>query len=129
MTRPPVVARRWHDEPGYRLIEGVLRLMDIVAVLSGLLGVASLVPAIMSARTGFPPYRPWYIRALVAILVGLTCIGIGLAVPTGGDALYWIGVLLVATGVVLVWALRLRTRTGIRRAVPQHDASTTPTSE
>ncbi|MEU8663323.1 hypothetical protein [Actinoplanes philippinensis] len=106
--------------------------MDIVAFLSGLLGVASLVPATMSARTGFPSYRPWYVRALVAILVGLVLIGVGLVVSTGGDALYWVGVLLVATGVVLVWALRLRTRSGIRHvATPRapHDTGTTRTSE
>ena len=88
----------------------------LVAFLTGFIGVASLIPAIMSSRHGFVPYRPWYGRAFVMVLGGLVCTALSLFNWSARDVLFWLGVLLVFTGALIIWSLKFRTWRGQGRA-------------
>ena len=83
--------------------------MDPVAALTGFVGVASLVPAFMASRHETPLYRPWHGRAFVMLLGGLACTLLSLFTWSASDVLFWLGVLLVATGALITWSLRFRT--------------------
>jgi multisubunit Na+/H+ antiporter MnhB subunit len=84
--------------------------MDPVAALTGFVGVASLVPAFIASRHEMPMYRPWYVRAFVMLLGGLASTSLSLFHWAASDVLFWLGVLLVATGALITWSLRFRTR-------------------
>ncbi len=88
----------------------------IVAFLTGFVALASLIPAIMSHRYGYPLYRPWYMRAFVTVIGGLACTVLGLFNWSASDVLFWLGVLLVVTGALIIWSLRLRTWRRLRQA-------------
>jgi protein-S-isoprenylcysteine O-methyltransferase Ste14 len=89
--------------------------MDVVAALTGFVGVASLVPAIMSSRLGDPLHRPWYARAVMMLVAGLGCAALSLLDWSASDLLFWLGALLVTAGALVVWALRFRIWSGPRR--------------
>jgi protein-S-isoprenylcysteine O-methyltransferase Ste14 len=91
--------------------------MDVdVAALTPFVGVASLVPAVLSSRHGDSRYRPWFARAVVMLVVGLGCAALSLFEWLANDLLFWLGALLVAAGALVVWALRFRTWRGPRQA-------------
>ncbi|MDI6104349.1 hypothetical protein QLQ12_37740 [Actinoplanes sp. NEAU-A12] len=92
--------------------------MDFTAIATGFLGAASLVPAVASSLVGFPPYRQWFRGAALMLIAGLGATLLAISVWPIDDLLYWLGVLLVLGGVLLVWTLRFRTW---RSAQQQHE--------